>query len=149
MHPRWKVSMKRCREVTIALSESVKRNLLKRPLAEKSPWCHIRLAINSRYIGNHASQMKSYWGTLSGSNGRFIKMRHENSPEAPPSEEITMTSYPPCNKTSLSRKSCIPDNKLIWNTIKKSWSHYQNPLWKIAWNTPWQRNHDDVISGWQ
>jgi len=32
-----------------------------------------------------------------------------------------------CNKTSLSRKPCIPDEKLLWNAIKKSWSLFQNP----------------------
>jgi len=42
-------------------------------------------------------------------------------PEAPPGGEITKTSYPTCNKTSLSRKPCIPYTKLIWNTISKSW----------------------------
>jgi len=30
----------------------------------------------------------------------------------PPSEEITMTSYPACNKTSICRKPCIPDKKV-------------------------------------
>jgi len=49
----------------VALSESAKTNLLKRPLAEKSRWRHIRLAIKSRYLGNHASQIKSYYRTLS------------------------------------------------------------------------------------
>jgi len=168
---------------------------------EKSRWRHIRFAIKPRYLGNHASQMKNYRGTLSGSNGRFIRIRHENSPEAPPGGEITMTSYPPCNKTSLSQKPSIPDKKLIWNTIDKSRSLFQNPSWKsreappgveiticliwlaikarylgnhalqikiyywslsgcnghsfrihqkkIAWSTPWQRNHDEVISSWQ
>jgi len=33
----------------------------------------------------------------------------KKSPEAPPSGEITMTSYPACNKASLSGKPCIPD----------------------------------------
>jgi len=32
-----------------------------------------------------------------------------------------MTSYPACNKTSLSRKPCIPDKKLLLITIMKSW----------------------------
>jgi len=30
---------------------------------------------------------------------------------------LTMTSFPVCNKTSLSRKPCIPDIKLLWNAI--------------------------------
>jgi len=44
----------------VALSESVMKNHLKRPLAEKSRLRHIRLAIKPRYLGNHASQLKSY-----------------------------------------------------------------------------------------
>jgi len=39
--------------------------------------------------------------------------RQQNLCETPPSGEITMTSYPPCNITSLSRKPCIPDKKLL------------------------------------
>jgi len=46
------------------------------------------------------------------SHGRSFRIRHEKSPEAPPSGEITMTSYKAFNKTSLSRKLCIPDKKL-------------------------------------
>jgi len=75
----------------------------------------IRRAIKPRYRGNHASQIKSYQGTLLVSHGRSFRIRHENLPAAPPSGEITMTSYSPCNETSLSRKPCIPDKKLIWN----------------------------------
>jgi len=63
---------------------------------------------------------KNLLWNASGSRGRSFRIRHEKSPEALPSGEITMTSYPPCNKTSLSRKPCIPDKKLIWNTISVS-----------------------------
>jgi len=42
----------------VALSESVMKNCLKRPLAEKSLRSHNRLAIKPRYLGNHASQIK-------------------------------------------------------------------------------------------
>jgi len=63
---------------------------------------------------------KSLYKTSSGSHGRSFIIRHENSPEAPPSGEITITSYPACNKTSLSWKPCITDTKLLWNTIRKS-----------------------------
>jgi len=52
---------------------------------------------------------KSYSGTLSGSHDRSFTIRHEKLPEAPPSGEITMTSYPVSNKTSLSRKPSIPN----------------------------------------
>jgi len=50
---------------------------------------------------------------LSGSHGRSFRIRHENSPEALRGEEITVTSYPACNKTSLSRKPCILDKMLF------------------------------------
>jgi len=42
-----------------------------------------------------------------------IRIRHEKSPETFPSGEITMTSYPVGNKTSLSRKPCISNKKFI------------------------------------
>jgi len=47
---------------------------------------------------------KCWYGTLTGSNARSFRIRHENSPEAPPGGEITVMSYPACNQTSLSRK---------------------------------------------
>jgi len=43
----------------------------KRPLAKKSRWRHILLTIKLRYLGNHASQIKNYFGSLSGSHARF------------------------------------------------------------------------------
>jgi len=64
---------------------------------------------NGRYLGNHASQIESWYRTLSGSHDRSFRNRHEKLPEAPPSGEITMTSYPACNETSSSRKPCILD----------------------------------------
>jgi len=69
---------------------------------------------------------ESYYGTLSASHGRSFRFRHENLPETLPSVEITMTSYPACNETSLSRNPCILDKMLVWNAISKSWSLYQN-----------------------
>jgi len=96
-------------ETRVALSDSVNNTCVKWPLAEKSRLRHIRLAIKPRYLRNHASQIKSYYETLSENRGRSFRIRHKKSPEALPSGEITMTSYPPCNKTSLSRKPCIPD----------------------------------------
>jgi len=58
----------------VALSEYVMKKRLKRHLAEKSRWRHIRLAIKLHYIGNHASQIKSYNGTLSGSHDRSFRI---------------------------------------------------------------------------
>jgi len=143
MHPRWKVTEERYQEVMVALSEFVMKNRVKRPLASKSRW---RLAIKARYLGNHASHVKSYYWSVSGSNGHTFRIHNEKSPEALPGGEIMMTSYPACNKTSLYRKPCTPDKKLLWNTMRKSWSLFQNPSWKIVWSVPCRRNHDDVIS---
>jgi len=89
----------------------------------------------------------SFYGTLLGGHGCSFRIRHENSPVAPPDGEITMTLYPVGNQTSLSRKPCIPDKKFIWNGIRKSWSLFHNPSYKIGWSAPWRINHDDVISG--
>jgi len=44
--------------------------------AEVSRWRHIRLAIKPHYLGNHASQMKGYYGALWGNHGRFFRIRH-------------------------------------------------------------------------
>jgi len=103
----------------VTLSESVMKNRLKSPLAEKSRWRHILLAMKPRYLKNYASQIKSYYGTLSESHGRSFRIRHEKLPEAPPSGEITMTSYPACNETSLSRKPCFPE-KIYYGTLSES-----------------------------
>jgi len=165
MHPRWKVTIERYQEVMVALSESVIKNRLKCLLAEKARWRPIRLAMKPRFLGNYASEMKSCYGTLSGSDGRSFRIRqenypeappveisrwrhihlvikprylgkhvlqiksyystlsrshgrsfricHEKSPKAPPSREVTMMSYPAFNLTSLSRKPCIRDKKLL------------------------------------
>jgi len=113
MHPRQKVGKERYQEVMVALSESVMKNRLKRPLAEKSAWRPLRLAMKPRYLGNHASQMKSYYGTLWGSHGRSFRSR----PEKLPCGEITMTSYLVGNNTLLSRKQGFPRWKATekWN----------------------------------
>jgi len=50
--------MDRYQEVIVALSESVMKNSVKRPLVEKSRFRHIRLVIKPRYLGNHSSQIK-------------------------------------------------------------------------------------------
>jgi len=113
------MSMNHDKETGDALLDSVNKTFVKRPLAEKSRWRHIRLAIKPRYLGNHACQIKSYYRTLSGSHDRSFRIRHKKSPEAPSTGKITVTSYPVGNETSLSRKPCIPDEKLLRNTIRK------------------------------
>jgi len=98
MHPRQKVDMDCYQEVMVALPESIMKIRRKRPLAEKSRWRHIRLAIKPRYLRNHASQIQSCYGTLSGSFGRSFRIRHEKSRETPPGGQIMMTSYLACKK---------------------------------------------------
>jgi len=105
-----------------ALSDSVNKTFVNCTLAKKSRWRYIRLAKKPRYLGNHASHIRSYYGSLSRSHGRPFGIRHEILPEAPPSEEITMTSYPVGNRTSLTWKPCIADKKLLGITIMKIWS---------------------------
>jgi len=78
------MSMNHDYETEVDLSDSVNKTYVKCPLAEKSLWLHIRLAKKPRYLGNHASQIKSYYGTLSGSHIHSFRIRHEKSPEAPP-----------------------------------------------------------------
>jgi len=108
------MSMNHDYETWVALSDSVNKTCVKCLIAEKSWWRHIRLAVKPRYLGNHASQIKSCNGTLSGTYARFFRIRHEKTHEAPPGGEITMTVYPICDKTSLSRKHCIAVKKLLW-----------------------------------
>jgi len=120
--------MKRYQEVIVDLSKSVTKIRRKRPLTEKERWRHIRLAIKPRYLGNHASQIKSYNGTLSGSRSRSFRIRYVNYREAPPGEEITMTSYKTCNKTSLSRKPYIPDKKLLLGSHGRSFRIRHEPV---------------------
>jgi len=57
--------MERYQEIMVALSESVKKNRVERPLA------HIELAIKPHYLANHASQIKRYYGI---EVGRIIEM---------------------------------------------------------------------------
>jgi len=77
----------------VALSESVMKICVLRPLAEDCWWRQIRLAIKPRYLGNYASQIKSDYGTLSGSHSRSFRIHHGKLHEAHPGGEIMMTSY--------------------------------------------------------
>jgi len=90
----------------------------------------MRLAMKPRFLGNHASQMKSYYGTLSGSHGQTFRIRHEKSRETPPGVDITMTSYPACNKSTFSRKPCIADKKLLL-TLSFIIHHKKSPSGEI------------------
>jgi len=110
------MSMNHDYETGVALLDSVSNTCVKRSLADKSQWRHIRFEIKPRYLGNHASQIKSYYGTLSGSHGHSFRIRHEKSPETLPNGEITMTSYPVGNKTSLSQNHVSEIKKLLWIT---------------------------------
>jgi len=87
MHLRWKVTAERYQEVMIASSESIMKIHVKRPLAEKWWRRHIRLATKPRYLGNHASYIKSYYGTLWGSHGRSFRSHHKNRLKHPLAEK--------------------------------------------------------------
>jgi len=87
-----KVTMERYQKVMVALSESVMKKYVQRPLADKSRRCHIRLPIKPRYLGNHESLIKSYHDSVPGSHYRFFRIRHEKSREAPPGGILNMTS---------------------------------------------------------
>jgi len=108
-------------EVMLALSESVMNNHLKRPWAKKSWWRHIRLAIKPCYLRNHASQIQSCYGTLSGSHGRSFRIRHEKSREAPSGDQITMTSYPACKKP-----------RYLENHASQTKSYNESPSWSLG-----------------
>jgi len=102
------VSMNHDYETGVALSDSVYKTFVKSPLAEKSRWHHIQLAIKPSYLGNHASQIKkSYYGSLSGSHGLSFRNRHEKVRAAPPGEGLTMMSYPASKKNLVSSEKCI------------------------------------------
>jgi len=45
-------------------------------------------AIKPRYLRNPASQIKIYYGSLSGSNDHSFRIHHEKSREAPPGGDI-------------------------------------------------------------
>jgi len=143
------MSMNHDYETRVDHSDSANITCVKRHLAEKSWRRHFLLAIKPRYLENHASQIKSHYGTLSGSHGRSFRIRHEKMSDAPPGREITMTSYPACNKSSISQKPYIPNKMLLWNTIRNSWSLFHNLSWKSACSAPWRRTDDDVMSCWQ
>jgi len=80
-------------ETRVALLDSVNKTCVKCFLVEKSRWRHFRLEIKPRYLGNHASQIQSYYGTQSGGHGSSVRIRREKSPGG----KIPMTSNPACN----------------------------------------------------
>jgi len=76
----------------VALSESVMKHRRMRPLTKKSLLPHTRHAIKSRYLGWHASQIKSYYRTVLGSHERHQEVMvplsesvMQKLPEAPSS----------------------------------------------------------------
>jgi len=116
------MSMKHDYATGVALSLFLDEKSRKAPLGEEIKMTsYSRLAIKPRYLGNHASPIKSCDASLSLSHGRLFRIRHENSLESLLGGEIMMTSYPACNKTSLSRKPYIADKKLLWIIIMKSY----------------------------
>jgi len=102
--------------------------------AEKIRWRYIRLAIKLRYLGNHASQIKSYYTTLSGSHGRSFKIRHKKSPEAPLADKSRWCHIRLAIKPRYLGNHASQVKKLLWNAIRKSWSLFQNASRKISWS---------------
>jgi len=119
VHDRRVVTMQHGYKIWVALSESALINCVQHPLTHKSRWCHIWLEIKPLNLGNHTSQIKSFYATLLGSHGHLSKSVLKMC------GGLTMTSYPACNKTSSSRKPCIPDKTLLWNVIRKLWCFFR------------------------
>jgi len=65
---------------------------VQRPLAEDLLWRHILLAMKPHYLWNHASQIKSYYGSLSCSHGQSFRIRHEKVRATPPCGGLTVIS---------------------------------------------------------
>jgi len=63
--------------------------------------------------------INGYYETLLGSHGRSFRIRPENVRAAPSGGGLTMTSYPVGHETSLSRKPCIADKKVIMERYQK------------------------------
>jgi len=124
MHHTLKDAMDHYYEAIVALSESVMKNHAKRPLAEKWQQTPIRLAIKSCYLGNHASQIKSYCGTLSRSHGRSFRIRHDK-------KLISDSAI----KKSADTLAKFTSEKWLWITIVKSWSSFYR-LWRFFFNQP-------------
>src|SRR5664279_5312883 len=57
--------------------------------------------------------------------------------KAPPSGEITMTSFTVFKKTSLSQKRCVIEKKLLWNINRKSGSPFQNMSFNFTKGATW------------
>jgi len=92
-----------------------------------------------------ASQLRSYKGMLSGSYGRFFRIRHEKVRAAPLAEQWWWRHI------RFAIKPRYLGNH-AWQLIScygsLSWSHgrCQNWSWKIARSAPWRRSDVDVIT---
>jgi len=114
--------------------------VLNAPLADKSPWHHIRLAIKPRYLWNHVSQIKSYYGSLSWSYCRSFRIHHEKSPEAPLGSEIMITSY--LAHIRLALKPCYLGNHAY---RIKSYYGTQSGSHGRSFRVRHEKVHDDFI----
>jgi len=81
-------------ETWVTLSDSVKKTCVKRLLAEKSRLRHIRLAIKPSYLGNNASQIKSYEGSLPGSHVRPLRNHDDVMSGLQQNHVISETTHP-------------------------------------------------------
>jgi len=114
------MSMSMNYENGVVLTDSVSETCVKRPLAYISRWRHNRLAKNldiSEIMHRRKNvTMERHQEVMVALSKSVMK----NRVLRPPGGEITTLKYPVGNKTSLSRKPCIADKKLLWNAIRKS-----------------------------
>jgi len=104
----------------VARSHSV--NCVKQPLSGGLTMTPYPVGNKTSLSRNHASQIWSYYGFLSASHGRSFEICYQKVRAAPPGEWLMMTSYPVCNKTSLSGRLCVTDTNLVLNSFMKAWS---------------------------
>jgi len=117
--------------VMVALSESVMWNIVNQPLAEKSRWRHIRLALKPRYLGNRASKIRNCNVTLLGSRGRSSRIGHEHVSATPPGGGLTMMWYLVGIKTSLFWKH-TSQLKSCWSLTLSIWSSHYCVVYKLT-----------------
>jgi len=140
------MSMNHDFETGVSLLDSVNKTCVKRRIAEISRWRHIRLAIKARFLENHAFQIKSYYGTLSGSHDRSVRIRREEVRAEPPGGGLT--SYPVCNETLLTGKLCTRI-KNFYGTLSGSHGRSFRIGHEKCVLRPLAETDDDVIFGLQ
>ena len=106
-------------------------------VCKKTSLSRKRWMLDEQFLWNRTSKPKS----------AFQNTSLETAYSAPYSGYSTMTYFPVCKKTLLSRKWCMIDGQFPWNTNRKSWSPFQNLFLKTAYsvagghstNAPWRQ----------